>query len=578
MHSGLLQIAVTIALMVTVVPVFGSYLARVFQGQRTFLDPVLDPLDDLLYKFCGVNTSEAMAWWPYARAVLVSNLAFFVPAWLILLFQAALPINPTGVTNPAWDTALHTAVSFLTNTDQQHYSAETTYSHCSQMASLTFLMFVSAATGLAVGIAFIRGLLGRPLGNFYVDLTRSITRVLLPLSMFGAVIFLSQGVPQTLSGLQTVKMVDPYTTDVAQDGKRTTSTVNEQKLFVGPLASMESIKELGENGGGSLGVNSAHPYENPNPFTNLLQILLLLAVPTSLIYTFGVMAGNKKQGWVLFGTILILFVLLVGVAAVSEFNGNPAVNALLGTQNPNFEGQEVRFGWAQSVLFAVSTTGTMTGAVNAMHDSLTPIAGLTTLFNMFLQVIWGGQGTGIAYILVFLLIAVFLTGLMVGRTPELFGRKIEQQEVALASVIFLIHPLVILIPTALALAIPGVSGISNPGFHGLTQVVYEYTSAGANNGSGFEGLGDATLWWNLSTVPVLLLGRFAPIVALLALAGGLSKKKPVPETPGTLRTDTPLFGVVTAGTILILGALTFLPVLVLGPLAEFAADLAGKAF
>ncbi|WP_287129177.1 potassium-transporting ATPase subunit KdpA, partial [Candidatus Cyanaurora vandensis] len=419
---------------------------------------------------------------------------------------------------------------------------------------------------------------GRGLGNFYVDLTRGLTRLLLPLSLVLALVYVSQGVPQSLGGFQTAQLVDPYPTEVEKDGVKTTETVTTQSIFVGPLASIESIKELGENGGGSVGINSAHPFENPNPFTNLIQILSMLLIPTALVYTFGVMAGNKKQGWVLFGTIFLLFVGLIGVVAVSEFNGNPAVNALLGTENPNFEGQEVRFGWAQTALFATTTTGTMTGAVNGMHDSLTPIGGLVPLFNMFLQVIWGGQGTGIAYILVFLLIAVFLTGLMVGRTPELFGRKIEQREVALASVIFLVHPFMILVPTALALVIPGVSGISNPGYHGLTQVVYEYTSAAANNGSGFEGLGDATLWWNLSTSVVLLAGRFLPIVALLALAGGLSQKKPVPATPGTLRTDTPLFGAVTAGTILILGALTFFPVLALGPLAEFAANVAGKGF
>ncbi|AGY58956.1 potassium-transporting ATPase subunit KdpA [Gloeobacter kilaueensis] len=572
--EGFLQIAVTIALMVAIVPLFGTYMARVFQFERTWLDPLFDPIEGLVYRLGGVDSAADMDWWTYARAVLVSNLAMFVPVFTILLFQGSLPFNPNAIAGMSPDTALHTAISFLTNTDQQHYSGETGTSHFAQMAGLQFLMFTSAATGLAVGVAFIRGLLGRPMGNFYVDLTRSISRILMPISIVFAVVFLSQGVPQNLSALTEVKLTDPYQTTV--DNK--TGTVATQKLFTGPFASMESIKQLGENGGGSYGVNSAHPYENPNPFTNLVQILLMLSIPTAFIYTFGVMAGNKKQGWVIFWTIFVLFVALVGVAATSEFFGNPTLNAVLGSANPNFEGQEVRFGWAQTALFATSTTGTMTGAVNGMHDSLTPLALLATIFNMFMQVIWGGQGTGLAYILVFLIIAVFVTGLMVGRTPEVFGRKIEKREVALASVIFLIQPIITKVPTAIAVAIPGLISLGNPSYHGLMEPFYEYTSAAANNGSGLGGLTSAVPWWNLTCALVLLLGRYAPIIALLALAGGLQKKQPVPETPGTLRTDTPLFGAVTAGTILILGGLTLFPIAALGPIAEFFANLAGKTF
>lgn len=572
--EGFLQIAVTIALMVAIVPLFGTYMARVFQFERTWLDPLFDPIEGLVYRLGGVDSAADMDWWTYARAVLVSNLAMFVPVFTILLFQGSLPFNPNAIAGMSPDTALHTAISFLTNTDQQHYSGETGTSHFAQMAGLQFLMFTSAATGLAVGVAFIRGLLGRPMGNFYVDLTRSISRILMPISIVFAVVFLSQGVPQNLSALTEVKLTDPYQTTV--DNK--TGTVATQKLFTGPFASMESIKQLGENGGGSYGVNSAHPYENPNPFTNLVQILLMLSIPTAFIYTFGVMAGNKKQGWVIFWTIFVLFVALVGVAATSEFFGNPTLNAVLGSANPNFEGQEVRFGWAQTALFATSTTGTMTGAVNGMHDSLTPLALLATIFNMFMQVIWGGQGTGLAYILVFLIIAVFVTGLMVGRTPEVFGRKIEKREVALASVIFLIQPIITKVPTAIAVAIPGLISLGNPSYHGLMEPFYEYTSAAANNGSGLGGLTSAVPWWNLTCALVLLLGRYAPIIALLALAGGLQKKQPVPETPGTLRTDTPLFGSVTAGTILILGGLTLFPIAALGPIAEFFANLAGKTF
>lgn len=576
--SGFLQIAITLVLMVAIVPFLGAYMARVFQFESTWFDKLFDPVETLVYKLMGVDAQADMDWWGYARAILISNLAMFVPVLGVLLFQGSLPLNPNGIPGMTPDLALHTAISFLTNTNQQHYSGETGASHFTQMVCFQFLMFASAATGLAVGIAFIRGILGRSLGNFYVDFTRGISRVLMPISIVFGVVFLSQGVPQNLSAITPVKLTDPYTTSTTTNGKTETSEVTTQKLFTGPFASMESIKELGENGGGSYGINSAHPFENPNPFTNVIEILLLLAIPTSLIYTFGIMAGNKKQGWVLFGTIFLLFVSLISVAALSELNGNPTINSVLGSANPNFEGQEVRFGWSETALFATATTGTMTGAVNGMHDSLTPMAGFVTLFNMFLQVIWGGQGTGVAYIIVFLMIAVFLTGLMVGRTPELLGRKIEKREVALASIIFLVHPVIILIPAALALAIPGVAANSNPSFHGLSQVVYEYASAAANNGSGFEGLGDNTLWWNLSCSVVLLLGRYAPMLALLALAGGLKAKRPVPETPGTLRTDTVLFGSVTAGTILILGALTFFPVFALGPIAELIANQAAKTF
>jgi potassium-transporting ATPase potassium-binding subunit len=572
--SGFLQIAVTIVLMVAIVPFLGTYMARVFQFQKTWFDPLFDPVERLVYKLGGVDPKEDMDWWTYARALLISNVAMFVPVFAILLLQGSLPFNPNGISGMTPDLALHTAISFLTNTNQQHYSGETGASHLTQMVCMQFLMFTSAATGLAVGIAFIRGILGRPMGNFYVDLTRSISRILMPISIVFAVVFLSQGVPQNLSAITEVKLTDPYTT--VTNGK--TETTTTQKLFTGPFASMESIKQLGENGGGSYAANSAHPYENPNPFTNLVQILLMLAIPTSFIYTFGIMAGNKKQGSVIFWTIFALFVVLVGVSATSEYLGNPTLNAILGTANPNFEGQEVRFGWSQTALFATSTTGTMTGAVNGMHDSLTPMALLVAIFNMFMQVIWGGQGTGLAYILVFMIIAVFLTGLMVGRTPEIFGRKIEKREVALASIIFLLQPIITKIPLAIALSIPGLLTLGNPLYHGMIEPFYEYVSAAANNGSGLGGLTSAVPWWNYTCALVLLLGRYIPILALLALAGGLQQKKPVPETPGTLRTDTPLFGAVTAGTILILGGLTLFPIAALGPLAEFFANLAGKTF
>ncbi|MBW4532745.1 MAG: potassium-transporting ATPase subunit A [Pleurocapsa minor HA4230-MV1] len=553
MIQGFIQIALTLLILVLIVPWFGNYMARVFLAQKTILEPIAKPLEKLIYAVGGINYQKSMTGWQYARSVLVSNLVMLVFVFLLLIFQGILPLNPTGLTAPNWDLALHTAVSFVTNTNQQHYSGETTYSYASQMFALGFMMFTSAATGMAVAIAFIRGLTGNPLGNFYVDLTKSITRILLPISIVGGIVLLILGVPETLAPPAVANTLEGATQYIAR----------------GPVAHFEIIKQLGENGGGFFGINSAHPFENPNNFSNLIATLAMVVIPASLIYTYGVMAGNKKQGWLIFWMVFIIYVILIAIAAVGEYNGNPIVNNLLGTNAVNLEGKEVRFGWAQTALWAVTTTGTMCGAVNGMHDSLMPNGGFATLFNMFLQIVWGGQGTGTAYLFVFLILTVFLTGLMVGRTPEFLGRKIEKQEIVLASVILLVHPIAVLIPSAITFINPDtLSGISNPGFHGISQVVYEYTSAAANNGSGFEGLGDATLWWNLTAALSMAIGRYVPIIALLLLADNMSRKQPVPETPGTLRTDTSLFTGVTAGVILILGALTFFPVLALGAIAE----------
>ena len=429
------------------------------------------------------------------------------------------------------------------------------------MLGLGFTLFTSAATGIAVGIAFIRGLTGRPLGNFYVDLILAITRILLPISIVGTIALVAAGTPETLSG--------PIVVPTLEDPNL------RQAIALGPVAHFELIKELGENGGGFFGINSAHPFENPNGFTNLIQILAMISIPTSLIYTYGVIADNRKQAWLVFGMVFIIYVAFIIVTAMGEYQGNPLVNTLLGSSQPNLEGKEVRFGWAQSALYAVTTTGTMCGAVNAMLDSFMPAGGFVMLSNLFLQIIWGGQGTGTAYLFSYLILAVFVTGLMVGRTPEFLGRKIEKNEVVLTSfLLLLVHPIFILIPGAVTLAFPEqLAGISNPGFHGLTQVMYEYASAAANNGSGFAGLGNSqpaptALWWNLSTCLSLLGGRYVPIVALLLLAEGMSRKQPVPFTTGTLRTDTVLFTGVTAGVLLIMGALTFFPILALGPIAE----------
>ncbi|WP_310484823.1 potassium-transporting ATPase subunit KdpA [Chamaesiphon sp. VAR_48_metabat_403] len=561
MLQGWIQIGLTLAMIVAITPIFGGYIARVYLGERTLLDRGLNPIERLLFNLSGVNPQTQMTGWQYARAILFSNLAMSILLFTILMLQGILPLNPTGLGTPTWDTALHTTISFITNTNQQHYSGETTYSYFSQTLGLGLMFFTSAGTGIAVAIAFIRGLTGRPLGNFYVDLTQAITRILLPISIVGAIAFVAAGVPETLSG--------PIIVPTLEDPNI------RQAIALGPVAHFEIIKQLGENGGGFFAINSAHPFENPNGLTNLIQILTMISIPTSMIYTYGVIANNRKQSWLVFGMVFILYVTFIVVTAIGEYNGNAQVNAILGSVQPNLEGKEVRFGWAQSALFAVTTTGTMTGAVNGMLDSFMPAGGFVFLSDLFLQIIWGGQGTGTAYLFCYLILAVFVTGLMVGRTPEFLGRKIEKNEVVLTSfLLLLVHPLFVLIPGAIAMAFPEqLAGISNPGFHGLAQVMYEYASATANNGSGFEGLADSqpaptALWWNLSTSFSLLGGRYIPIIALLLLAEGMSQKQPVPFTTGTLRTDTVLFTGVTAGVVIIMGALTFFPVLALGPIAE----------
>ncbi|MBW4688653.1 MAG: potassium-transporting ATPase subunit A [Komarekiella atlantica HA4396-MV6] len=572
MLQGWIQIALTLLIVVVITPFLGRYIARIFLEQTTLLDPILNPVERVLYSLVGVQAKENMTGWQYARAILYSNLVMWLLIFLIIMNQGWLPLNPTKIDAPTWDTVLHTTISFITNTNQQHYSGETNLSYGSQVWGLGYHMFTSAATGLAVAIAFIRGLTGRPLGNFYVDLIRAIMRILLPICLVGGIVLIALGVPETLAG--------PVVFPTLEDPNIS------QAIARGPVAHFEIIKELGENGGGFFAINSAHPFENPNGFSNLIEIVAMLSIPTSLIYTYGLFANNTKQAWLIFGMVGIIYVVFIIITAIGEYNGNPAVNALLGSQQPNLEGKEVRFGWAQSALFAVSTTATMCGAVNSLHDSFMPNGGFVTLSDMFLQIIWGGQGTGTAYLFAYLILAVFVTGLMVGRTPEFLGRKIEKREVVLASfLILLVHPIAILIPAGITLAFPDLlAGISNPGFHGFSQVIYEYASAAANNGSGFEGLGDSqpsplaiatgtqptlnALWWNLSTCFSLLAGRYIPIIGLLMLADSISRKQSVPFTVGTLRTDTGLFTGVTAGVILILGALTFFPVLALGPIGE----------
>jgi K+-transporting ATPase ATPase A chain len=553
MGQNFLQIALTLCIVIVITPLLGKYIARVFLEESTILDPILNPIEKIIYVIGGVRRQEQMNGGQYIRSVIYSNLIMGISVYLLIYFQGSLPWNPNSLEMPNWDLVLHTTISFLTNTDQQHYRGETTLSYFSQTAALGFLMFTSAGTGLSVGIAFIRGLTGRKLGNFYVDLIRAITRVLLPLSVIGAIALIALGVPQTLAGTLTVETLEGGTQYIAR----------------GPIASFEIIKLLGNNGGGFFAANSAHPFENPNGASNLLEILAMIAIPSSLIHTYGVFTNNRKQSWLLFWMVFIIFTTLIWVTATGELLGNPIINQALNQTVPNLEGKEVRFGWAGTALWSVTTTATMSGAVNGMQDSLMPQGIFCSLLNLFLQVIWGGQGIGTAYLFIYLMLTVFVMGLMVGRTPEIFGRKIEQKEIFWISIILLIHPVLVLLPSAIALADPlSLSGISNPGFHGISQVVYEYASAAANNGSGLEGLKDNTLWWNLSSSFSILAGRYVPIIAILLLADSMSRKPKVPQTRATLKTDSLVFTAIAASVTIILAFLTFFPVLALGPIAE----------
>ncbi len=542
-----------LTLVVAVLTAFplGRHLWQVYGDQpQPAWDPWLLPLETRLLRWIGERGQPAATAWAYLQPLLIANACFGGVAFVLLAFQPAW-LNPLGWPALRWDLALHTTLSFLTNTDQQHVVPEQSLGTFAQLGVIQFLMFVSAASGLAVGFAVIRGLCGLPLGNFHQQLIRSLTRVLIPGSLVLAVLLLLCGVPMTLA--------DPLRVTTLEGGS--------QLLIRGPVALFEAIKQLGENGGGYYGANSAHPFENPTGLTNLVSGWAMLAIPAASIDAFGRFLGNRRQSTLLLLLVTVLLAVGAAVAMAAEQGGNPALGAWI--SGANLEGKELRFGAALTGFWAALTTGSMTGAVNGAMDSLLPLSNLVTLFNLFLQVVFGGQGTGIAYLLVFMVLAVFLTGLMVGRTPEFLGRKVEKAEVVWSSLILLIHPVFVLLPAALTLAGgDGLSGISNPGPHGLSQVVYEYASAAANNGSGLEGLADGTPWWNLSTALSLLGGRYLPIAALVLLADGYARKPALPPGPGTLRTDTVLFTVVLAGVLLILGALTFFPVLALGPIAD----------
>ncbi|MEB3261273.1 MAG: potassium-transporting ATPase subunit KdpA [Cyanobacteriota bacterium] len=543
--------AVTLAAVALTAPLLGRHLHAVFADQpQPAWDRWLAPLEATLLRWMGDTGRSAQTCQSYLQDLLFTNGAFGLVAFLLLRLQPAW-LNPLGFGGLPRDLALHTTLSFLTNTDQQHLLPEERLGNLAQLGALQFLMFVSAATGLAVGFAVIRGFSGQPLGHFPRDLLRALTRVLLPASALLALALLVCGVPMTLA--------PPLEISTLEGGR--------QLLPRGPIALFEAIKQLGENGGGFLSANSAHPYENPTLLTNLVSTWAMLLLPAATIDAFGRFIGHRRQSAWLLALMMALLITGAGVAMVAEARGNPLLSPWL--SGGNLQGKEMRFGPVLSGFWAAVTTGTMTGATNGLLDAAMPLTVLVALGNLVLQVVFGGQGTGLAYGLVFILLAVFVTGLMVGRTPEFLGRKVDKEQVMWASLILLVHPLFVLIPAALTLAGgPTLAGTGLPDSHGLSQVVYEYASATANNGSGLEGLADDSLWWNLTTSLSLLGGRYLPIAALLALADGFRRKPVLEPGPGTLRTDTALFTAVTAVVIVILGALTFFPVLALGPIAE----------
>jgi len=543
----------------------GTYITNVFQNKRTLLSPILIPLEDIIYKAAGIKHDEEMDWKDYAKALLFFNVLGIIVLFLILLLQGMLPLNPQGFPGFPLDLAFNTAVSFVTNTNWQAYSGESAASYLTQMSGLAVQNFLSAATGLCIAIALIRGFTrhtSQTIGNFWQDMTKSILYILLPISIIAALLLVSQGVIQNFDPYANSSLLQPIQTSDGQN-------ISNQMLPMGPIASQEAIKELGTNGGGPFNANSAHPFENPNPLTNYLEILLILIIPFSLTYTFGRFAGNTRQGWALFTTIMILFILFLGVMYWSEYSGNPLVQKL-GVNGSYMEGKEVRFGIGSSVLFAVSTTATSTGAVNNMHDSLTPIGGMVTMLLILLsEVLPGGVGSGLYTILAFAIIAVFIAGLMIGRTPEYLGKKIEVFEMWTSVLIVLTSGILVLIFVAVALVISaGISSIFNPGPHGLSEILYAFASASNNNGSAFAGLNANTLFYNLTTAIAMLIGRFVPAIAALAMAGSLAKKKYIPPSIGTLPTHQITFVLWLAVVILIVGALTFFPALSLGPIVE----------
>jgi potassium-transporting ATPase potassium-binding subunit len=587
--NGCLQIGFFLLVILALTKPLGVFMTKVFNREKTFLDFVLRPIERLIYRLTGVQEQREMAWTEYTCAMLLFSGVSMVLLYLIERTQKWLPFNPQKLPNVEPGLAWGNAASFTTNTNWQAYVPETTMSYLTQMAGLAYHNFVSAAVGIVLAIVVVRGIARKEtdrLGNFWVDTTRCLLWVLLPFSLVGALVLVSQGVIQNLKPYTTVELIEPQAVQVTgTDGKTSTQIVRQQIIAQGPVASQEVIKEFGTNGGGFFNTNSAHPFENPTPFANFFELLLIFAIPSALTYTLGRMTGSQRHGWAVWAAMAFLF--LVGVTATywAEARGNPElarVDQAASTvqSGGNMEGKEVRFGIANSALWATVTTDASCGAVNSMHDSFTPLGGMIPLINIMLgEVVFGGVGAGLYGIIVFVILAVFIAGLMVGRTPEYLGKKIESYDVKMAMLAVLVLTFTILGFSAVAVIKPvGTAGISNPGPHGLSQILYAYVSSTGNNGSAFGGINANTLWYNTTTGVAQLLGRFFMIIPIMAIAGSLAKKKTVPASAGTFPVTGALFTTLLVSTIVIVGALTFFPALSLGPILEHLLMMSGKVF
>jgi K+-transporting ATPase ATPase A chain len=587
--NGWFQIGLFLFVILLLTKPFGVFMTRVFNRDKTFLDPIFRPIEKLTYRLIGVDENHEMRWTEYAGAMLLFSGVSMGVLYFIERTQRWLPFNPQKFPNVEPGLAFGTAASFTTNTNWQVYAGESTMSYFTQMAGLAYHNFVSAAVGIVLAIVVIRGIARKEtdkLGNFWVDTTRCLLWVLLPVCLVGSLLLVSEGVVQNFKPYTTVDLIQPYTAQVTgSDGKTTTQTITQQVIAQGPVASQEVIKEFGTNGGGFFNANSAHPFENPTPLSNFFEMVLIFAIPSGLTYTLGRMTGSQRHGWAIWAAMAFLFFAGVTAAYWAEARGNPLLantdqRSSELQSGGNMEGKEVRFGIADSTLFATVTTDASCGAVNGMHDSFTPLGGMIPLINIMLgEVVFGGVGAGLYGIFVFVILAVFIAGLMVGRTPEYLGKKIESYDVKMAMLAVLILTCTILIFSAISVVKPyGTAGISNPGPHGLSQILYAYVSSTGNNGSAFGGINANTMWYNTTTAAAQLLGRFFMIIPVLAIAGNLAKKKTVPESVGTFPVTGGLFAGLLVSTILIVGALTFFPALSLGPILEHLLMNAGKVF
>ncbi|MFY8008391.1 MAG: potassium-transporting ATPase subunit KdpA [Flavobacterium sp.] len=562
MNTELLGIIFMYGLVMLLAIPLGRYIGKIFNYESTWLDAVFNPIDKLFYKIGGINPAKEMNWKQHLVALLSINAVWFIISMLVLTNMAWLPLNPDGNPSMSGDLAFNTTVSFITNTNLQHYSGESGLSYLGQL-TLMLWQFISAGCGMAICAAVFMAMKEKTsttLGNFYSFFVRSCTRVLLPLSFVVAIILVMNGTPMTLEGKDTIKTLEG----------------NEQNVSRGPVAAFVAIKQLGTNGGGFYGPNSANPMENPNYLTNIVENVAIVLIPIAMVFALGFVLKRKKLSWTIYSVMTLGFLLLLIPTVVSEMNGNPTISNMGIAQNMgSMEGKEVRFGAAASANWATYTTCTSNGSVNAMHDSMTPIAGMTTLLGMMINCFYGGVGVGFLNFYIFIILGVFISGLMVGRTPEFLGKKIEAKEMKIAMIIALLHPFLILVGTAMASHLYAgnpeayAAWLANPGYHGFSEMLYEFTSSSANNGSGFEGLGDNTPFWNIATGIVMLLARYLPIIGPVAIAGMLAQKQYIPESNGTLKTDTSTFGLMVFAVIFIVAALSFFPALTLGPIAEF---------